>query len=237
MGTTQNSNWVIYLADLIDTIVSSLRQDAVAVFSEAVDMQSLSHDLCSLAYSTLTLSASDFLGEPNSLTPKKWLSYGQSSYELPLHTDYPDYARPPRFVLMKCHSVGALPVETVFYDLGNVAISHHRRDILLNEPWITTGGVEKSRIVRILEVDRLSNAPLIRYATNVMRPFYRAYSSGREVLTEIINELEPFCAVLTPGVSVIWDNWRVLHSRRLAKVVPIGWSPGPERILERFKWA
>ncbi len=224
------------LKNLIDFIIESLKKNAVCMFTESIELGLLTDCLNMLAKRKLALSPSDFLGEPNSLTPRNWLSYGHPSYDLPLHTDYPDYAIPPRFVLLKCHSVGSIPVETVFYDVGVTALSHHRCEVLLNEPWLTTGGVEKSRVVRLLEIDFVSEAPRLRYATNVMRPFFRASSSGQEVLSSIVNRIEPVGIVLTPGETVIWDNWRVLHGRRTAEVVPQKWSVGTERVLERLKW-
>ncbi|CAK1282398.1 gamma-butyrobetaine hydroxylase [Burkholderia pseudomallei] len=221
---------------LYETVAADLKQKAVAVRRGEVDLLEISEALQTLAGRDLRMSPPDLLGEPNSLTPKKWLSYGHASYDLPLHTDYPDFASPPRFVLLKCHSAGKTPVETVFYDVGNEALKHPERVTLLSEPWLTTGGVESSRLVRLLTIDPVSRSPLLRYASNVMRPFFPSSSRGRQILFEIVGTSYPLAIVLMPGDIVVWDNWRVLHSRRAAEIVPSTWMAGPGRILERWKW-
>lgn len=220
----------------LDEIVESLKVRAVAILKGDIDKGVLSNALNTLANRPLTLSASDFLGEPNSLTPRNWLSYGRESYDLPLHTDYPDYEVPPRFVLLKCHTVGKFPIETIFYDVGKEALTHPELQTLLNEPWLTTGGIEKSRVIRLLEVDSNNGVPLLRYASNVMRPFFPTSSSGRRILTEIVNATCPIRIVLLPGDIVLWDNWRVLHGRQIASATPGAWQVGTERVLERLKW-
>ncbi len=220
----------------LEAITEALRESAVAIFKGEFDTAELSKALSTLARRTLTVSGPDFLGEPNSLTPKNWLSYGRASYELPLHTDYPDYSLPPRFVLLTCHSVGSMPVETVFYDVGKTALEHPSLHVLLTEPWLTTGGVEKSRVVRLLELDGGGRAPLLRYASNVMRPFFRASSMGAKVLASMVSTTQAVAIVLLPSETVIWDNWRVLHGRQAARKSPGGWAPGRERVLERLKW-
>jgi len=219
-----------------EAVAAELTQRAVALFRGDIRLTALTHVLRTIAGRKLMMFGSDFLGEPNSLTPKKWLSYGRESYDLPLHTDYPDYLLPPRFVLLKCHSVGKTPVETIFYDVGSEAQKHPEYVTLLNEPWLTTGGAERSRLVRLLRIAPNTGTPLLRYASNVMRPFFPSSSRGRRILLEIAAIAPPITVVLVPGDNVLWDNWRVLHSRRPAFAVPSAWTAGTERILERWKW-
>lgn len=219
-----------------ERIASSLVGNAVAYVRGPVDLSELTPVFGRLAKRALVFSEADYLGEPNSLTPRKWLSYGHESYDLPLHTDYPDYLVPPRFVSMTCHTVGTVPVETVFYDVGRAALHDPELDVLLSEPWLTSGGVEKTRLVRLLEFDEAAGAPLLRYAANVMRPFYRSSSKGEHVLRRIVSACRPTAVVLMPSDTVIWDNWRILHGRRIAAAPPDDWRAGSERTLERHKW-
>jgi hypothetical protein len=189
-------------------------------------------ELAVLARKTLSITEPEHLVEPTEMTPPSWLSFGQPISFMPIHTDYPDFDTPPRYVLLECLSAGASPVQTVFFDIAKKAFEQRSCGSLLNDPWLIVAGKRRGKIVRILESDRETGDLRIRYAENVMRPFYKAAQSA-SVLVNLINEAQSTGIILEIGEAVVFDNWRLMHGRNLG-LSSSRWKQGSGRELRRI---
>jgi hypothetical protein len=189
-------------------------------------------ELSGLARKTLAITDRENLVEPTERTPSTWLSHGHHPSFMPMHTDYPDFETPPHYVLLECLNVGAEPVQTVFCDVAKKAFVHKDRDYLLNDPWLIVAGARRGKITRILESDRDTGDLRIRYAKNVMRPFYKE-SKSFNALVGLIDEIGSRSIFLNIGEAVVFDNWRLMHGRICAPSNS-GWKPGPGRVLQRL---
>ncbi|WP_162875397.1 TauD/TfdA family dioxygenase [Sphingomonas crusticola] len=172
------------------------------------------------------------LHEPSDETPPRWLSYGRPPSELSLHTDYPDWPSPPRFIVMRCISVGRLPVETIAVDMSPIGMTKQQAKIFMEEPWVIRNS-GKPRPIRLLDIDRRTGRSCFRYAENVMRPRFPSHSHGVAALSQVIARQVAWAHVLWPGEYIIIDNWRMLHARRAAAARPLVWHPGKGRVLQR----
>ena len=210
-------------------IAQQILLDGVASL-EADQLSDVKYELENLLSRRLDHIIEEPLKEPTEQTPHNWLSFGRSPQYLPLHTDYPNLSLPPRFIFLECLSCGRLPVETVAFDFSRNRISIHQLSILKSEAWVVTCGIRK-RTVRVISSEK--GEFCVRFAENVMRPRFPKSSEVLRTIGLISLEQKPWSKVLLPGECLIIDNWRMMHGRREAELIPSNWHPGERRTISR----
>ena len=142
--------------------------------------------------------------------------------ELPLHTDFAHWFRPPRYLLLRC-VVGSPLVATRVLGLGDVehVISPSLMRRALVSPRRRMDG--KMFLLRMLTDD------VFRWDQLFLKPQNAAAREVAELMLNHVARLPCVNLVLSrPGHAVVIDNWRALHGRSF---VP---AAGCLRQLERI---
>lgn len=152
------------------------------------------------------------------LVPKPLASATPNSYsgnyglgQFPLHTDLAHWARPPRYLLLRC-VVGSPAVATHVLD-GQAVIDTIGRDDLWRALVLPRRPLNGRRaLLRLLE--RVDDRGLLRWDTLFIRP---ASDFGKTICDAVVAFLRaasptPYY-LAQPGDTLVIDNWRVLHGR------------------------
>lgn len=163
---------------------------------------------------------------PNPHSVRGWLSYGQLLGFLPFHTDCPHFELPPRYLLLRLVCSGSVSCETVLADpLSRLP----ERTLLTESPWLRSSPSGRQKSCRILE--RTPHGPILRFDDVSMRPAFGRHEVCRSLLLQACTSSIIFQRELKKGETLVVDNWRLMHARRL-----IGVSEGPilvPRVVER----
>lgn len=143
----------------------------------------------------------------------KYISYGQPKSETPFHTDYPNLFTPPKFILLQCVCEGSLPISTQYVHVarGNPLFNN----ALICEPWLIkkcTGRWQRCKVM----VTSFRNAPLIRFATNIMRPMFPKSSVLTKLATQAADYFPAHHFQLKAGDYLLINNHAGLHRRTLS---------------------
>lgn len=161
------------------------------------------------------------------------LSFECPESELSFHTDYPNLDTPPRFVLLRCVSEGRQPIATQYVSFINF---RHRKlaETLLREPWLMQTRAGRWKPCRVLGFSE-HGAPLVRFSSNVMRPFFPRSSELCALATGAHEYFPVREFILTCGDFLLLDNWSGLHRRTAASAYESGshFNGTTHRVLER----
>lgn len=144
--------------------------------------------------------------------PRSWLSNSRKAGALTAHTDYPELATPPHYVLLRCVRDGLQKVRTFYADC-RAAIDSELSDFpLFSEMWIHSNGV--GRLVRrpICAVSREKRDFVIRFAENASRCVY-GNTYAYDALVRCVGDAAIWSIVLGEYQCVIFDNWHGMHWR------------------------
>lgn len=138
-------------------------------------------------------------------------NFGTSSF--PLHTDLAHWARPPRYLVLRCIR-GSADVATRLQDgkllIAEIGVETLRMALVQPRRPMHNGRQLLRILERVDEVDILR----IRWDSIYLRS---ATSTAQEVLDRIacyLKRVQPVDVVLQqPGDTLLIDNWRVLHGR------------------------
>lgn len=151
--------------------------------------------------------------------------FGESSF--PLHTDLAHWARPPRFLVLRCVR-GAPSVGTRVLD-GTSLIEHVGADSLrmaLVQPRRPMRNGKQ--LLRLLHGSIDQPPFLLRWDRCYLRPASRIGSEVFHRVEDVLRDLSTATVVLKDaGDTLIVDNWRCLHGR---STVP---ATASDRHLER----
>lgn len=146
----------------------------------------------------------------------------------PLHTDLAHWARPPRYLMLRC-LIGDPDVQTQFID-GCSLIANLGSNVLarcLAKPRRPLKG--KVQLLPVLDCPNELQRQIIRWDSLYLRPS-NAYS--QKVFDQISNWLlsaqSEVITLLNNGDTLVLDNWRVLHGRSVIK------SPFSLRKIQRL---
>lgn len=183
--------------------------EGVLKFSFDGDLKRLSKELGTLLRDPVSSKFIDELRYHGMGTPSGWMSSGMPAEELPFHTDYPDFSRPPRLVLLRCRAPGEKVVFTQYVHLRPNLLKIFQNSSIFCEPWLIYRG-SRWRLTKMCE--RHGEDVLIRYARNVMRPFMK-HSKAEKILEYILSESKISSFLLKENDCLLFDNWAGLHRR------------------------
>lgn len=133
--------------------------------------------------------------------------------QFPLHTDLAHWAKPPRFLALRCVT-GAANVATRILDsdilLKNFGAAVLRRTLV--QPRRPLRG--RKHILRILDV--IDNTECIRWDSIYLRP--ASANSGiifSDILSFVSGTDTNDLVLESPGDTLLVDNWRMIHGRTL----------------------
>jgi alpha-ketoglutarate-dependent taurine dioxygenase len=152
------------------------------------------------------------------LVPKSVAAATPSSYsgnyglgQFPLHTDLAHWARPPRYLLLRC-VVGSPNVATQLLDGQSLidTIGHDQLWRALVRPRRPLSG--RRELLRLLEQG--SDGALLRWDFLYIRPASEYSKAVYDGVVQFLRMASPEGHYLRqPGDTVIVDNWRMLHGR------------------------
>jgi alpha-ketoglutarate-dependent taurine dioxygenase len=181
------------------------------------------------------LDVAEKLGRPVPITPKAALVdtltpmrrpaapartlsslYGTGAF--PLHTDAAHHRWPPRWILLRCVEPGdegrpTLVADAHELDLGRRQIREIRRAV-----WSVKTGLRSFLASALFSradesaVQKITQFGL-RYDLGCMRPADPEFAEAATLLATSIRQLPRQSITWEPGLSLILDNWRVLHGR------------------------
>jgi L-asparagine oxygenase len=136
-------------------------------------------------------------------------NFGRSSF--PLHTDLAHWARPPRYVALRCIH-GAPHVATLVLDgqalVASVGADALRAALVQPRRPMRNG----KQLLRLLEP-----CDLLRWDSLYIHPASKMAASVCERVRVFLTCAQPLeITLLEPGDTLIIDNWRCLHGRSSA---------------------
>jgi alpha-ketoglutarate-dependent taurine dioxygenase len=158
---------------------------------------------------------------PRSLSAR----YAQGA--IPLHTDNAHWRIPPRYVLLRLAEGSASRRPTLLLDFHKAAFDAAELKILRRHVWLVNGG--RGRFLTSIVTDQLvRGASVVRYDPNCMRPALDSFMTSYSVLKAALIPASALAVEWQPAVTLVIDNWRVLHGRGDAPV------RDEARVLERL---
>ena len=148
---------------------------------------------------------------PNSLSEK----YGLGP--LPLHSDTAHWIVPCRYIILACLSTGGENAPSILLDTKKLSLSDEVEAAVQNAPFYVRNG-RKSFYSSI----RAKESPFFRFDPGFMEPMtaeakLAVRSLGADANEEILTKVN-----WEVGMTIIIDNWRLLHGR--GQVTPKGTS-------------
>lgn len=131
----------------------------------------------------------------------------------PLHTDLAHWARPPRYIMLRC-SRGDGNTETQLVDsrrlIESLGVSALAR--CLARPRRPMKGA--LQLLPIWQATPESNLHLIRWDSIYLRPVNNYAMTVFRQIVACLSSIQPLAKVLmNEGDTLILDNWRLLHGR------------------------
>ncbi|WP_375163943.1 TauD/TfdA family dioxygenase [Herbaspirillum huttiense] len=171
------------------------------------------------------IEAVDGLAVIQQLTPKKLLEATPNTYsgnfgmgEFPLHTDLAHWAKPPRYLALRCVK-GRADVATLLYDgntlIGELGINPLRMTVVQPRRPMKEEMPLLRLVERVEEVDVLR----IRWDSIYIRPSTPISEKTFQRVIHFLSNVKPIEVVLLqPGDTLIIDNWRMLHGRSIVSI-------------------
>jgi L-asparagine oxygenase len=142
--------------------------------------------------------------------------------EFPLHSDLAHWAVPPRYIVLRCIS-GVQGVSTRIFDgrylIDAIGRNKLRRALVQPRRPFRNG----KQLLRLLDQRDSSDSPILRWDSLFLHPAMLesalVHAAVREYVAEIVADE---ITLLSPGDTLIIDNWRMLHGRSRAPEFAIG---------------
>jgi L-asparagine oxygenase len=142
--------------------------------------------------------------------PKKSLSAVHGEGAFPFHTDGAHHRTPPRWVVMRCVAPGNGDRPTLLLDATQLKLTTAEWRLLERSVWwVSSGG--RSFPVSIVQSNDFGRT--FRYDAGCMKPAARGFQESRRVLEEAIGDTSSTAIAWDANDLLIFDNWRMLHSR------------------------
>ncbi len=131
----------------------------------------------------------------------------------PLHTDLAHWARPPRYLMLRC-LLGDANIQTQIVD-GRLMIESIGSSVLarcLTRPRRPLkGGLQ---LLPVWQASSEPNQQLIRWDSIYLKPANEYALSIFQQIETSLSSIQPVATVLlNKGDTLLLDNWRVLHGR------------------------
>lgn len=144
----------------------------------------------------------------------------------PYHTDLAHHRMPPRFIMLRCVA-GFSTVATLLID-GSSLVQSIGPSLLARALVQPRRPVYGMRPLMPIYAPHLGPCGLLRWDESFIQPASGAGKIGCMHLKEELSNIVPIkVALMTPGDTMIVDNWRMLHGRSAVSLAC------RERILER----
>lgn len=171
----------------------------------------------SLLGSILTLegfsSVQELRPHAKSSAPPNTYSGNFGTGKFPMHTDLAHWAVPPRYLALRCIR-GASEVATGVFD-GNLMIedigsTSLRRTLVQPRRPLSNG----KQLLRLLDYVEGSDAGVLRWDSIFLHPATADSEKTHSLVATYIKSVAAKDVVLlTPGDTLIVDNWRMIHRR------------------------
>lgn len=146
--------------------------------------------------------------------PRPSLSQLHGLGAFPLHTDAAHHRQPPRWMLMRCASVGNQECPTVLVDSREMPLATTERRGLERAVWKVSTGSRSFLASVVLRTTSSPNGPLsLRYDAGCMSVADVAFEPIADKLISWLGELPVARINWEPDLAVVVDNWRMLHGR------------------------
>jgi hypothetical protein len=141
-------------------------------------------------------------------------NFGRADF--PLHTDLAHWARPPRYIVLRCVR-GAPNVATRILDglalIAGVGTERLRMALVQPRRPMRNG----RQLLRLLERSGDFSCNIMRWDSIYLCPASRLAAEVFFAITSILASVRPVeFTLLEPGDTLIIDNWRCLHGRSAA---------------------
>jgi len=182
------------------------------------DLIELACKLGKIQYSRKNSSQYIDLLTVNQKATQRGLSSKYKDGEFPFHTDGAYLLTPPNYVVLRCEQeINSCPTILSLIDLNDNDLLTLKRDV-----WLVNGGRGKfySSIL-----SNTNNKNIIRYDEDCMRPITSIRS--KDLIHRLISDSKKVEINWRRNLTVVIDNWRILHKRSDAK-------NSEERVLQRI---
>lgn len=133
--------------------------------------------------------------------------------EFPMHTDLAHWAVPPRYLVLRCIQ-GAPEVATGVID-GNILIDYFGSTLLrrtLVQPRRPIGNGKQ--LLRLMDCFDDCDVPVFRWDSIYLRPATAESEAAFTLVSKHIASMDRDDVVLlSPGDTLVLDNWRMIHRR------------------------
>jgi hypothetical protein len=133
--------------------------------------------------------------------------YGLGSF--PFHTDAASHRVPPRYLLMRLADGVSSTTPTLLVDADPRSFCLHDSKVLMRERWLVRGGLGRTFYAPVLDPSQR----FLRFDTGCMSPPSGTVLRGHEIIDRRLARTPPVAIEWATNVTLIADNWRVLHSR------------------------
>lgn len=129
-------------------------------------------------------------------------------HSFPLHTDGAFLRSPPRFLILRCKqdSVGGRP--TVILD-PHPFIADRLCDQLRTHLWL----VDVRPAFYCSLVQDIGDSSCLRWDPNILKPAHRSARSTTDDFRVVLKASCPISIKWEPTLTLVVDNWRLLHAR------------------------
>lgn len=148
---------------------------------------------------------------PNSLSARHGLG------EFPLHTDAAHHPVPPRWMLLRCDDPGSAGRSTLLTDVRDFDLSLPERKDIARSVWRVDNGHRTFLASVSLGRDHGAEGLLdrLRFDPGCMSVADPQFEPAAEMLRSAISDLSKVAVDWKSGLTVIVDNWRILHGRAI----------------------
>lgn len=136
--------------------------------------------------------------------------FGKGAF--PFHTDQAKLRTPPRYIILRCRRLRASRRPTLIQDFNNLKLSSPEHSILSRAIWVVNGG-RGCFLSPIFTKHQVSGESLLRFDMNCMKPAHPQFAEAANILSEALSRTNPIRIEWYEGLTIVLDNWRMLHAR------------------------
>jgi L-asparagine oxygenase len=153
---------------------------------------------------------------PKTQARRNSLSSAHGVGAFPLHTDAAHHRCPPRWILLRCVDPGPGNRPTMLGDASQIELSGRQLREVGRAVWIVKTGVRSFLASALLPPTaraRTQDSLALRYDLGCMRPADPAFNEAASTLARGISQLIQDTVEWEASLTLVIDNWRVLHGR------------------------